>query len=148
MWEAVAAILEVLNYLFDPDNARQGLVILFCRIYDALPLGGVFVFDVVEPRQVLPGTASRGFYDGENWVVLVEQEEDTEWGTLTRWIFSLREVGEHYTRERGSIPSAFVQLVGECGRAAWSGRPGQNDAQLRPASPNQGSCGVHRSRPA
>jgi hypothetical protein len=31
-----------------------------------------------------------------DWVVLVEQEEDTERGTLTRGISSLQEVGEHY----------------------------------------------------
>jgi hypothetical protein len=61
----------------------QRLIVLFARVYDALPPGGAFVFDVVEPGQVPPGTTTREFYKGEHWVVLVEQEY-TERGTLTR----------------------------------------------------------------
>src|ERR687896_413411 len=52
--EAVTAIGEVLNYLFDPDNGRGRLVSLFRRIYYALAPDGVFVFDVAEPGQIPP----------------------------------------------------------------------------------------------
>lgn len=97
--EAVTAIGEVLNYLFEPDNVRGRLVSLFRRIYDALAPDGVFVFDVAEPGQIPPGTTTRGFSEGEDWVVLIEKEEDTEWRTLTRRISSFRKVGEHYRRD-------------------------------------------------
>ena len=97
--EAVTAIGEVLNYLFDPDNDRQSLLGLFRRIYDALAPGGVFVFDVAEPAQIPRGTTTRGFSEGEDWVVLIEKEEDTEWRTLIRRISSFRKVGEHYRRD-------------------------------------------------
>ncbi len=94
---AVTAIGEVLNYLFHPANGGdQALVRLFDRIHDALTPGGVFVFDVAEPGQVTRTTPTRTFSDGEDWVVLVEKEEDRE--TLTRRIVTFRKVGEHYTR--------------------------------------------------
>lgn len=58
--EAVTAIGEVLNYLFDPDNGRGRLVRLFRRVYDALAPGGVFVFDIAEPGQVSQGPRPGG----------------------------------------------------------------------------------------
>jgi SAM-dependent methyltransferase len=91
---AVTAISEVLNYLFDPEKELPDL---FRRVYGALAPGGVFVFDVLGPGQVPPGTTARGFREGEDWVVLVEKEEER--GTLTRRISSFRKVGEHYRRD-------------------------------------------------
>lgn len=96
---AVTSIGECLNYLFDPDNERRRLIGLFRRTYGALAPGGVFVFDVAEPGQVPQGTTTREFSEGEDWVVLVEKEEDKERGTLTRRISSFRKVGEHYRRD-------------------------------------------------
>src|SRR5215210_1955471 len=54
--QAVTAVSEVLNYLFDAENEERGLGRLFRRVYDALVPGGVFVFDVLGPGQVPPGT--------------------------------------------------------------------------------------------
>ncbi len=96
---AVTAIGEVLNYLFDPANDPQRLLDLFYRTYDALAPGGVLVFDVAEPGQVPRGTKTRGFSEGEDWVVLVEKEESRERRTLTRRISSFRKVGEIYRRD-------------------------------------------------
>jgi SAM-dependent methyltransferase len=93
---AVTAVSEVLNYLFDPEKE---LPALFRRVYNALAPGGVFVFDVLGPGQIPPGTTARGFREGEDWVVLVEKEEDAERGTLTRRISSFRKMGEHYRRD-------------------------------------------------
>ena len=72
--EAVTSIGEVFNYLFDPGNDRQALIRLFRRVYDALIPGGVFVFDIAEPGQVIQGTKDRVFSEGEDWLVLVEKE--------------------------------------------------------------------------
>ena len=96
--EAVTAISEVLNYLFDPENEEQGPARLFRRVYDALAPGGVFVFDVLGPGQVPPGTRAKGFSVGEDWAVLSEREEDGERGTMERRIVSFRKVGENYRR--------------------------------------------------
>src|ERR671916_357638 len=97
--DAVTAISEVLNYLFDPENEEQGLERLFGRVYEALRPGGVFVFDVLGPGQVPPGTTSRGWSAGEDWAVLSEKEEDAGRGIMERRIVSFRKVGEHYRRD-------------------------------------------------
>ena len=96
--EAVTAISEVLNYLFDPENEDLGLSRVFRRVHDSLAPGGVFVFDVLGPGQVPPGTRAKGFGVGEDWAVLSEREEDAERGTMERRIVSFRRVGEYYRR--------------------------------------------------
>jgi SAM-dependent methyltransferase len=96
---AVTSIGEVLNYLFDPDNDRQALAQLFRNIYGALNPGGMFIFDIAEPGQIPRGAATKGFTEGEGWVVLLEKEENSELGTLTRRITSFRKVGDYYRRD-------------------------------------------------
>jgi len=96
--EAVTAISEVLNYLFDPENEDLGLSRVFRRVHDSLAPGGVFVFDVLGPGQVPPGMRAKGFSVGEDWAVLNEREEDAERGTMERRIVSFRKVGEYYRR--------------------------------------------------
>jgi SAM-dependent methyltransferase len=97
--QAVTAVSEVLNYLFDAENEDLGLSRLFRRVHDALVPGGVFVFDVLGPGQVPPGDKTRSFGVGEDWAVLSELEEDVERGTMERRIVSFRKVGEHYRRD-------------------------------------------------
>lgn len=96
--DAVTAVSEVLNYLFDPENEERGLDLVFRRVYEALRPGGVFVFDVLGPGQV-PGGKAKSFSEGSDWAVLSEKVEDRERGTLTRRIVSFRKVGEHYRRD-------------------------------------------------
>ena len=91
--DAITALGEVLNYLFDPEPELSSL---FRRVYDALSPGGVFVFDVAEPGQTPEETTTMGFTEGEEWVVLVEKEEDR--GTLRRRITTFRKEGKHYRR--------------------------------------------------
>jgi SAM-dependent methyltransferase len=93
---AVTAISEVLNYLFD-EQAGSPLP-LFRHVFEALAPGGVFVFDVLGPGQVPPGTTARGFREGKDWAVVSEREEDAEEGTMTRRIVSFRKLVEHYRR--------------------------------------------------
>jgi SAM-dependent methyltransferase len=97
--QAVTAVSEVLNYLFDAENEERGLGRLFRRVHDALVPGGVFVFDVLGPGQVPPGARTKGFSVGEDWAVLSELEEDVERGTMERRIVSFRKVGDHYRRD-------------------------------------------------
>ena len=95
--DAVTAISEVLNYLFDPENEELGLDRLFRRVHAALRPGGVFVFDVLGPGQA-PDGPTRGFSTGPDWAVLNEKEEDAERGTMERRIVSFRKVGDLYRR--------------------------------------------------
>lgn len=96
---AVISIGECINYLFDTDNDTQTLVNLFRRIYNALTPGGVFIFDIVEPEQILSETTIQKFVEGKDWVVLVEKQEDKEQNILNRRIISFRKIGEHYRRD-------------------------------------------------
>ena len=95
---AVTAIGEVLNYIFDAENQEMGLDRVFRRVHESLAPGGVFVFDVLGPGQVPPGTRAKGFRVGEDWASLSEREEDHERGTMERRIVSFRKVGEQYRR--------------------------------------------------
>jgi SAM-dependent methyltransferase len=95
----VISIGECFNYLFDTDNNYQTLAQLFERIYSALTPGGVFIFDIAEPGQVIQGNTTKGFTEGKDWIVLVEKEEDQDQSTLIRRIITLRKVGEHYRRD-------------------------------------------------
>jgi SAM-dependent methyltransferase len=96
---AVTSIGECFNYLFDADNNRQILIQLFERIYHALTPGGVFIFDIAEPGQIMPGNTTKSFTEGKDWIVLVEKEEDREQLTLSRRIITFRQIGEHYRRD-------------------------------------------------
>lgn len=96
--DAVTAVSEVLNYLFDSGNDESGLERLFGRVYEALRPGGVFVFDVLGPGQV-PGSKAKTFSEGPDWAVLSEMVEDREREMMTRRIVSFRKVGAHYRRD-------------------------------------------------
>ncbi|BAY10884.1 class I SAM-dependent methyltransferase [Calothrix sp. NIES-2098] len=95
---AVTSIGECLNYLFDPQSNCQTPINLFQRIYSALTPGGVCIFDIAEPGQVTQGI-TKGFTEGQDWVVLVEKEENPEQNLLKRRIITFRQVGEHYRRD-------------------------------------------------
>jgi SAM-dependent methyltransferase len=96
---AVISIGECFNYLFDADNNCQILAQLFARIYSALTPGGVFIFDIAEPGQMMQGNTTKGFTEGKDWIVIVEKDEDREQSTLIRRIITFRKVGENYRRD-------------------------------------------------
>ena len=75
---AVAAVGECFNYLFDPGNTRASVRRLFRRVYSALQPGGLFLFDVAGPGRVPGGGPRRLHMEGEDWAVLVTNEEDSK----------------------------------------------------------------------
>jgi SAM-dependent methyltransferase len=93
--DAVLAIGEVFNYLFDEGNTRAALPSLFARIHAALRPGGLLVFDLAGPGLV-PGGRSRAWTTGPNWAVLVDNHEEGD--LLTRHITSFRKRGAGYRR--------------------------------------------------
>jgi len=97
---AVAAVGECINYLFDGGNSKSSLARLFRRIRAALGSGGLFLFDVAEPGRVPGKNPFRGYWEGEDWAVLVSSQEDRERRLLTRSITTFRKVGELYRRDR------------------------------------------------
>lgn len=97
--QAVTALGEGLNYLFDAEHNSSRLGPIFQRIFDALESGGLFLFDLVEPGQVKAGQASQGFREGDDWMVLVEKQEDLEKMILTRRIITFRQEGSLYRRD-------------------------------------------------
>jgi SAM-dependent methyltransferase len=94
---AVISIGECLSYAFDA-NSDTILDSLFQRIYHALSPGGVFIFDIVVPGHVAPGETMESFTEGQDWIVLVEKQEDPIQQILTRRIITLRQVGDLYRR--------------------------------------------------
>jgi SAM-dependent methyltransferase len=95
---AVTSLGECLNYLFDETNSLRQLRRLFRRVYDALTPGGVFIFDVAEPGR---GKGPRQkHFEGLDWAVLLEVDEDHRTNQLTRGITLFRKVGELYRRDQ------------------------------------------------
>lgn len=97
--QAVTALGEGLNYLFDAEHNSARLGPIFQRVFDALESGGLFIFDLVEPGQVEAGQTTQSFREGEDWIVLVEKQEDLESMILTRRIITFRKDGTLYRRD-------------------------------------------------
>lgn len=94
---AVTSLGECFNYLFDETNSIAGLQRVFDGIYSALKPGGLFVFDIAEPRR---GKGPRQKHrQGKDWAVLVEVDEDAKANRLTRRITTFRMRGESYVRD-------------------------------------------------
>lgn len=94
--DAVTAIGEIFNFLFDPTNRHDTLVRLFGRVHEALRPGGLLVFDVAEPGRGGGLGVRHKHFHGDDWTVLVEQEEKD--GILTRRLTTFRRVGRLYRR--------------------------------------------------
>ncbi len=97
--QAITAIGECFNYLFDTASGEQPLQSLFRRIYAALSPGAFLIFDVAEPGRVPPPGILKNHTEGQDWAVLVSAEEDSGRRLLTRRITSFRRVGDLYRRD-------------------------------------------------
>jgi SAM-dependent methyltransferase len=123
--DAVLAIGEVFNYLFDEGHTRAALPSLFARIRTALRPAGVLVFDLAAPGLV-PGGRARTWTTGPDWAVLVENHEESD--LLTRHITSFRERGAGYRRseevhrQRLHRPTEILMLLRAAGLRARTRR--------------------------
>jgi SAM-dependent methyltransferase len=123
--DAVLAIGEVLNYLFDEGNTRAALPALFARIHAALRPGGLLLFDLAGPG-VTVGDGHRHFSAGPDWAVLVEYREQGD--LLTRQITSFVEHGAGYRRseevhrQRVYRPAEILPLLRAAGLRARNTR--------------------------
>jgi SAM-dependent methyltransferase len=95
--QAVTALGEVFNYLFDERNSFESLEQTCRKIHAALMPGGVLIFDVAELDRSKGRTQI--FREGPDWTCLVEFERDESRQQLTRRIISFRKLGELYRRQ-------------------------------------------------
>lgn len=95
--QAITAVGEVFNYLFDRRNTEAALARLFRRAFAAIEPGGVFVFDLAGPGRVPPG-GLRSFTCGDDWAILFEGREEAGGRELCRWMTTFRRVGRLYRR--------------------------------------------------
>jgi SAM-dependent methyltransferase len=94
--DAVTALGECFNYLFDETNNIARLRRVFDRVYSALRPGGIFIFDIAEPGR---GKGVRHRHrQGKDWAALSDVDEDTETNRLTRRITIFRKRGQSYFR--------------------------------------------------
>lgn len=95
--QAVTAINEVFNYLFDESNSLRSLRRLFRAVFKALPPQGLFIFDVAEPRRWKG--PRQGVREGEGWTCLVYYEQGSDAQQLTRRIVTYRKTSQGYRRQ-------------------------------------------------
>ncbi len=93
---AVTALGEAVSYLAGATQ-RIALAPLFRRVAEALPPGGLFIFDLIR-RDRRPPVHYRACRSGDDWAVLSEVEEDPAQGLVRRDITTFRQVGEAYRR--------------------------------------------------
>lgn len=117
---AVAAVGEILNYVFRPKEKRSRLPDLFRRIHHALAPGGLFLLDVAGPGRA-GGAYRPRFVAGANWAVFAESHEED--GTfLARRIISFRQIegglyrkDEETHRQRLYAPSEIARPLRAAG---------------------------------
>lgn len=96
--DAVTALGEVFNYLFDGNVGMRTLSCVFSRVYDALRPGGAFVFDVAGPGRLGGKAPFHRHWEGDDWAILADANENAARRELTRRMTSFRKVGRHYRR--------------------------------------------------
>ena len=95
-YDAVVALGEPLTYHARDTDADSLLNGFFQRVAEALPTGGMLIFDVIGLGE--PSLAGRTWHSGDDWAVLVETIENQTERTLVRNIETFRRIGEVYRR--------------------------------------------------
>jgi SAM-dependent methyltransferase len=95
-WDAVVALGEPLTYHTEGTDADNVIGRFFQRVAEALPPGGMLIFDVIGLGE--PSLAGRTWRSGDDWTVLVETTENQKERTLVRNIETFRRIGEVYRR--------------------------------------------------
>jgi len=94
--DAVLAVGEPLSYHSESTDADSLVNDFFQRVADALPPGGLFIFDVIGLGE--PSLANRTWLAGQDWAVLVETTENQNHRSLIRDVQVFRRTGGAYRR--------------------------------------------------
>ncbi|MEW6735802.1 MAG: class I SAM-dependent methyltransferase [Acidobacteriota bacterium] len=105
--DVVTSLGECFNYLFDQSNGKKRLSELFRRVFEALRPGGLFIFDMIGPGHERGANPRRGFWEGQDWAILVQVSENTKKRELVREIVTFRKTGNLYRR---SVESHYLRL--------------------------------------
>jgi len=97
-YEAVIALGESLSYHAQSAEADRLVTRFFQRCAEALPIGGMLIFDVIGLGD--PSLAARTWRSGDDWAVLVETTENQADRRLVRDIEIFRRVDDLYRRSR------------------------------------------------
>jgi SAM-dependent methyltransferase len=115
-YDALVAVGEPLTYHPETSEADKLLSCFLQRVADALPAGGMLIFDVIGLGE--PSLAARTWRSGDDWAVLVETTENQSERILVRDIQVFRRTGDLYRRSREvhtvrlfEIPSLCQQLA-------------------------------------
>lgn len=117
--DVVLAVGEPLNYL-ERGGRAPSVARLFRRVARALPVGGLFVFDVIVDGPG-PRLDKEGYAAGDDWAVLVRTREDATRARLTREITSFVRRGRVFRRTfevhevRTFSRADLVRQLGEAG---------------------------------
>jgi len=111
----VTSLGECLCYLFDSKNGVAELTKLFSRVCKALRPGGLFVFDIAQPGQIVRNPRIRNF-SGPNWAVLLQAEEDRKKMILTRHMITFRRAGNHHYRRSEETHRLRLYRAGDLAR--------------------------------
>ncbi len=95
----VAAVGEIVNYLFDPSHSLVRLTKLIRRVAKSLEPGGLFLVDGAAPGRGLKPGGYQAFRDGPGWFCAFHAIEESSPPILTRTITSFVKQGENYRRD-------------------------------------------------
>ncbi len=95
-YDAVVALGEPLTYHAEDADANSLVSHFFQRVAEALPEGGMFIFDIIGLGE--RSLAGRTWWSGDDWAVLVDTTENQSERTLVRDIEMFRRVGKLYRR--------------------------------------------------
>ena len=95
-YDAVVAVGEPLTYHVNAAAADELIRNFLQRVAEALPAGGLLIFDVIGAGE--PSLAARTWRSGDDWAVLVETTENQTERNLVRNIEVFRQVGQVYRR--------------------------------------------------
>ncbi|MBV9183765.1 MAG: methyltransferase domain-containing protein [Acidobacteria bacterium] len=95
-YDAVIALGEALTYHREGTDAEDVINGLFQRVAEALPAGGLFIFDVIGLGE--PSLNKRSWCSGDDWALLVDTTEDQSERSLVRNIEVFRRLGDAYRR--------------------------------------------------
>jgi len=118
-YDAVVALGEPLTYHSESAEADKLLTSFFRRVADALPVGGMFIFDVIGLGE--PSLAARTFRSGDDWAVLVETAENQSQRILVRNIEIFRGVGDLYRRSHEVHTVRLFEVTKVCEQLASMG---------------------------
>jgi SAM-dependent methyltransferase len=95
----VAAVGEIVNYLFDSTHSLVRLTNMFRRVAAALEPGGVFLVDGAAPGRGQKPGGYQGFREGPDWFCAFHAVEEQATPILTRTITTFVQQGNGYRRD-------------------------------------------------